>query len=74
MSRHNLKGTNRAMSQPVALCLNKVQAELKEEIEIYRDKEFLCRDTTEKVCKEDCCETLDSVATLIKANGSGTLS
>ena len=51
--------TIRAMSQPVDLCHNKVQAELKEEIE-------LCRDTTEEVCEEDYRDTLDSVATLIK--------
>ena len=63
MSRQNLKGTNRAMSQPTALCRNKVQAELKEEIELYCDKEFFYHDTAEEVCEEDCCDTLDSVAT-----------
>ena len=62
------------MSQPVALCRNKVQAELKEEIELCHDKEFFCRDTAEEVCEEDCRDTLDSITTLIKANGSGTLS
>ena len=41
------------MLQPVDLCRNKVQDELKE---------------------EDCRDTLDFVATLIKENGSGTLS
>ena len=55
------------MSQPADLCRKKVQAELKEEIE-------LCRDTIEEVCEKDCCDTLDSVARLIKANGSGTFS
>ena len=55
------------MLQPVALCCNKVQAELKEEIE-------LSRDTAEEVCEEDCHDTLDSVSTLIKANSNGTLS
>ena len=62
------------MSQPTTLCRNKVQAELKEEIELYCDKEFFCHDTVEEVCEEDWCDTLDSVATLVKANGSGTLS
>ena len=62
------------MSQPVALCRNKVQAELREEIELCRDKNFFCRDTAEEVCEEDYCITLDSVATLIKASGSGTFS
>ena len=47
------------MSQPAALCRNKVQDELKEEIELYYDKEFFCHDTAEEVCEEDCCDTLD---------------
>ena len=38
----------------------KVQAELKEEIELSRDKEFICHDITEEVCEEDCHDTLDS--------------
>ena len=54
------------MSQPTALCRNKVQAELKEEIEFCCDKEFLCRDNVEEVCAEDCRDTLYSVVTLIK--------
>ena len=62
------------MSQPTALCLNKVQAELKEEIKLCRDKEFFCHDTAEEVCEEDCCDTLDSVVQLIKVNDNGTLS
>ena len=62
------------MSQPTALCRNKVQAELKEEIELCHDKEFFCHDTAKEVCEEDYRDTLDSVATLIKENGSGTLS
>ena len=60
MSRHNLKGTSKAMLQPAALCHNKVQAELKEEIELCRDKEFFYRDTAKEVCEEDCRDTLDS--------------
>ena len=48
------------MSQPTALCHNKVQVELKEEIELCRDKEFFYCDTAEEVCEEDCCDTLDS--------------
>ena len=47
------------MLQPAALCHNKVQAELKEEIELYRDKEFLCRGTTKEVCEEDFRDTLE---------------
>ena len=62
------------MLQLADLCPNKVQAKLKEEIELCSDKEFFCRDTIEEVCEDDCCDTLDSVATLINANGSGTLS
>ena len=62
------------MSQPADLCHNKVQAELMEEIELCSDKEFFCRNTAKEVCEEDCRDTLDSVATLIKANGRGTLS
>ena len=54
------------MSQAANLCRNKVQAELKEEIE-------LCRDIAEEVCEEDCRDTLDSIATLIKADGNGTV-
>ena len=74
MSRHNLKGTNKAMSQPAALCRIKVQAELNDEIKFCCDKEFFCHDTTEEVCEGDCHDTLDFVATLIKENGSGNLS
>ena len=55
------------MSSLADLCRNKVQAELKEEIE-------LCCNIAEEVCKEDCRDTLDFVVTLIKADGSGTLS
>ena len=62
------------MSQPAALCRNKVYAELKEEIEPCRDQEYFCHDIAEEVCEEDCRDTLDYVATLTKENGSGTLS
>ena len=55
------------MLQPVDLCRNKVQAKLKEEIELFRD-------TVKEVCEEDYRDTLDFVVTLIKANGSDTLS
>ena len=61
------------MSQPAALCRNNVQAKLKEEIELCGDKDFFCRNTAEEMCEENCRDTLDSVTTLIKANGSGTL-
>ena len=62
------------MSQPVAIFRNKVQAEIKEEIELCCDKEFFCRDIAEEECEEVCRNTLYSVATLIKENGRGTLS
>ena len=42
------------MSQPAAVCRNKVQAELKEDEELCHDKEFFCRDITEEECEEDC--------------------
>ena len=47
------------MLQPAALCCNKVQAEFKEEIELYRDKEFFYRDTAKEVCEEDYRDTPD---------------
>ena len=62
------------MSQLAVLCHNKVQVELEEEIELCRDKEFFCHDIAEEVCEESCHDTLDSIVTLIKENGSGTLS
>ena len=58
------------MSQSVAVCRNKVQAELKAEIEFCHEKEFLCCD----IAEEDCRNTLYSVMTFSKANGSETLS
>ena len=62
------------MSQPAVVCRNKVQAELKAEIEsLSRQRVFYC-DITEEECKEDYRNTLNSVATMIKANGKGTLS
>ena len=62
------------MSQPVALCRNKVQAEIKEGIELCRDKEFFCLDIAEEEYEGVCHDMLYSVATLIKENGRGTLS
>ena len=73
MSRHNFKENSINMSQPAALCGNKVQAEIKEEIELCRDKEFFCHDIAEEECEEVCRDTLYSIATLIKENGKGTL-
>ena len=61
------------MSQPAAVCHNKVQAELKVEIESLSRQRVFCRDIAEEECKEDCRDTLNSIATLIKANGRGTL-
>ena len=74
LSRQNFKETKRAMSQPAAVFRNKVQVEFKEEEELCREKEYFCRDIAEKECEEDCHDTLYSVATLSKENGSGTLS
>ena len=62
------------MSQPTALCHNKVQAKIKEEIELCHDKEFFYHDIAEEECEGVCRDTLYSVATLIKVNGRGTLS
>ena len=62
------------MSQPAAVCRNKVQAELKAEIEFCRDKEFFCRDIAEEDCEEDYRDTLYFVVTLSKANGGETFS
>ena len=53
------------MLQSIALCRNKVHAEIKEEIELCHDKEFFCRDITEEECEEVCHDTLYSVVTLI---------
>ena len=62
------------MSQPAAICRNKVQAELKAEIEsLSRQRVFYCN-IAEEECKEDCRDTLSSIAIMIKVNGKGTLS
>ena len=62
------------MSQPVVVCRNKVQAELKAEIESLSQQRVFCHDIAEEECKEDCSDTLNSIATMIKANVKGTLS
>ena len=62
------------MSQPAAVCHNKVQAELKAEIESLSRQRFFYRNIAEEECKEDCRDTLNSIATMIKENGKGTLS
>ena len=61
------------MSQLATVCRNKVQAELKTEIEFLSRQRVSCRDIAEEECKEDCRDTLNPVATMIKANGKGTL-
>ena len=61
------------MSQSVAVCCNKVQAELKADIESLSPTKNFFRDIVEEECKEDCHDTFNSVATMIKANGKGTL-
>ena len=40
------KCRDRISREPIELCRNKVQAKLKEEIELCSDKEFFCHDTT----------------------------
>ena len=62
------------MSLSAALCRSKVQAEIKEEIELCRGKEFFYRDIVEEECEEVCRDTFHSIATLIKENSRGTLS
>ena len=62
------------MSHPTAACRNKVKAELKAEIESLLQQRVFCPDIAEEECKEDCRDTLNSVVTMIKANGKGTLS
>ena len=56
----------RTMSQPTAVYCNKVQAELKVEIESLSRQRVLCRDIAEEECKEECRDTLNSVETMIK--------
>ena len=41
---------------------------------LCRDKGFVYRDIAGEVLEEECCDILFSVETLIKGNGSGTLS
>ena len=62
------------MLQPATLCCNKVQAEFKEEIELYRDKEFSIATPLKKCVKKIVVTLLISIATLLKENGSGTSS
>ena len=69
MSRKDFKQTRKAMSQPAVVC----QDQLKEKIEFCRDKEFFYHDITKEECKEDCRDTLNSVTTMIKENGRGTV-
>ena len=62
------------MLQPAVVCRNKVQAELKAEIESLSRQRVFCRNIAEEECKEDYRDTINSIATMIKANGKGTLS
>ena len=61
------------MSLLATVCHIKVQAELKAEIEYLSRQRVFCHDIAKEECKEDCRDTLNSVATMIKANGKGTL-
>ena len=56
------------MSQPAAVCRNKVQAELKAKIESLSQQRVFYSDIAEEECKEDCHDTLNSITTMIKAN------
>ena len=62
------------MLQPAAICRNKVQAELKAERKSLSQQRVFCCNTVEEECKHYCCDTLNSVETMIKANDKGTLS
>ena len=44
------------MSLPAAICCNKVQAELKADIESLLGQSIFCRDIAEEECKEDYCD------------------
>ena len=57
------------MSQPATVCRNKVQAELKVEIESLTRQRVFCRDIAKEECKEYCHDTLNSITTMIKENG-----
>ena len=62
------------MLQPVVVCRNKAQVELKAEIESLSQQRVFCRDIAGEECKEDYHDILNSVVTMIKENGKGTLS
>ena len=62
------------MSHPEAICCSKVHAELKAKIESLSPQRVFYHDIAEEKCKEYCYNTLNSVVTMIKANGKGTLS
>ena len=53
---------------------NKVQDELKEEIELCRDKNLSITTLLKKCVKKTIATLLTLVVTLIKENGNGTLS
>ena len=74
VSRQNFKQAEKTTSQPAVECRNKVQAEHKVKIESLSRQRVFCRDIAKEECKEDCRDTLNFVATMIKANGKGTLS
>ena len=56
------------MSQPATVCCNKVQAELNAKIESLSQQRVFCHNIVEEECKEYCRDTLNSIATIIKAN------
>ena len=57
------------MSKPAAVCRNRVQAELKVEIESLSRQRVFCHDIAEEECKENYRDNLNSIETMIKANG-----
>ena len=54
------------MSQLAVVCRNKVQAELKAEIESLSRQRVFCHDIAEEECKEYYRDTLNYVVTMIK--------
>ena len=68
------------MSQPAVVCRNKVMTEQGRKRIFVATKNFmsrqriLCRNIFEEEGENYCRDTLNSVMTMIKANGKGTLS
>ena len=74
LREHQLYAKFRTMSLPSIVCRNKGQVELNSEIESFSQQREFGHDIAEEECKEDYRDTLNSIATMIKANGKGNLS